>query len=189
MKSRVSELVEMSTDELYEEMVWVDWKSEEREVIEAFSEQLRPEDGLSYNDADSPTEITYRGQTYNNPLTSTPSDRYVTIFSIAEIVKPDYHIYTETDSCDGDTHGFLVLSDAQLEELRSIYAKWFKKRLRPLVLGIDGFSGYNVPYHGNESNGDPKLAEKFEEFNAKLMKRHERLMERVYGTRPFWKFW
>ncbi len=189
MQIRIEDLVVMSTEDLYEQMVWIDWRSEEREVIEGFSEQLASEDQLSCNESDHPTVILYRGQAYPNPLTSTPADRYVTIFSVAEIIKPDYRIYTETESCDGDTHGFFIFTDAELSALKTNHAAWFKKRLEPLALGIDGFSGFNVPYYGNESNGDPNLSEKFDKTRAAIMKRHERIMERSSGKRPFWKFW
>ncbi len=187
MQSRLEKLVAMSTEDLYDHMVWIDWRSEEREVIEGFSEQLSSEDQLSCNDSDNPTTIFYRGQTYPNPLTSTPADRYVTIFSVAEIIKPDYHIYTETESCDGDTHGFFIFTDTELRELKTTYSVWSKKRLVPLTLGIDGFSGFNVPYYGNESSGDPGLAEKFAKADAAIMKRHQRIMERLSGKKPFFE--
>ncbi|MFC0682553.1 hypothetical protein ACFFGH_32380 [Lysobacter korlensis] len=189
----ICELVELDGDDLYDQMIWIDWRSFESEVIDSFSERLPAEDRLGYTNEETPTAITYRGKAYRNPLTSTPSDRYVTIFSIAEILKPEYHIYTEKESCDGDTHGFFLFTDAEFSELCTEHAAWVKDRLRPLALGIDGFSGFNIPYFGNESHGDPDLAQKFERLHTKMHARHERLLkkitEQLEGKRPFWKFW
>jgi hypothetical protein len=191
----IDRLVTLDEDELQDAFVWIDWRSFEREVLDGFSEQLDPEDALGYADEDSPTEVSYRGLSYTIPLTVSGCDRYVTIHSVAEIIKDRYTIFAEADSASGsDTHGFLILPNADAARLCAEHGGWVKRHLSELALGIDGFSGIKIPYTGREDN-NPEIDEDLARQRAADEKRRRATEARIARLRgegekkPFWKFW
>ncbi|KRA72039.1 hypothetical protein ASD78_16900 [Lysobacter sp. Root667] len=170
MRIPLATLVTLDEDELSEALIWIDWRSFESEVVSGFSDELDEADAIGMLDEDDPRELVHRGQTYLIPLTESGRDRYVMIASIAEILKDRYTVFVHSDSYGGaDTHGFLVLTNAEAAQARQHHSDWLERSFEPLPLAIDGFSGKAIPYFGfvppPESNDAPA------------------------DKKPFWKFW
>ena len=170
MRIPLETLVTLAEDELSEALIWIDWRSFESEVVTGFSDQLDEADAIGMLDEDDPRELVQRGRTYRIPLTESGRDRYVMIASIAEILQDRYTVFVHSDSYGGaDTHGFLVLSNAEAGQARQDHADWLERSFEPLPLGIDGFSGKAIPYLGFVPPPEPGAA--------------------PADKKPFWKFW
>ena len=130
---------------------WIDWRAFESQVVEAFAAKLEPGDSLTFREREDGVVLPIRnGVEYRVPLTGTGSDRYVMIHSLAEILKDRYAVLVPVDNAQADTHGFLVLTHAELEELHAHHGKWMDENLEPLRPGLDFFSGLEVPWYGHE---------------------------------------
>lgn len=147
MRTPLATLVALDEDELSDALIWIDWRSFESEVVTGFSDELAEDDAIGMLDEDEPRELVHRGATYAIPLTESGRDRYVMIASVARILKDRYSVFVHSDSYRGsDTHGFLVLNNAEAEAARRQHADWLSQHFEPLPLGIDGFSGQPIPY-------------------------------------------
>jgi hypothetical protein len=170
MRIPLETLVTLDEDELSDALIWIDWRSFESEVVTGFSDELDEADAIGMVDEDDPRELVLRGETYRIPLTESGRDRYVMIASVAEILKDRYSVFVHSDSYgDADTHGFLVLTDAEAARARQHHAEWLERSFEPLPLGIDGFSGKAIPYLGSVPPPEPSDA--------------------ATDKKPFWKFW
>lgn len=147
----IDQLAALEGEDANEVFAWVDWKAEEREVVEAFAEQLVDGDELAYREHDGRTTPIYNGVQYPVPLTGTGSDRYVMVFSLAEILKERYAVFRHAD-CLGDTHGFLLLTHEEAADLARRFPKWQRKHLETMSMGVDGFSGLDLPWYGHEDH-------------------------------------
>lgn len=185
-------LVALDEEDLQERFCWIDWRSEEREVVEGFSEYMAAEDALTCVDEDDARTIVWRGDTFAIPLTESGSDRYVMIHSVAEIVKDRYTVWGDPESIGGsDTHGFLILSNAVSDALVAQHPAWVAQHLRRLDPGMDEFNGIRVPWFGHETH-NPHFARD----RAALQDQQtelKRMLADAFNTgakkKPFWKFW
>lgn len=185
-------LVVLDEEDLQERFCWIDWRSEEREVVEGFSEYMAAEDALTCVDEDDARTIAWRGDTFAIPLTESGSDRYVMIHSVAEIVKERYTVWGDPESIGGsDTHGFLILSNAVSDALVAQHPAWVAQHLRRLDPGMDEFNGIRVPWFGHEAH-NPDFARD----RAALQDQQtelKRMLADAFDTgakkKPFWKFW
>ncbi len=188
----IAALVALDDAALQDRFCWIDWRSEESEVVEGFSEAMAAEDALTCVDGEDARTIAWRGETFAIPLTGTGSDRYVTIHSIAEIVKHRYTVWGDPESIGGsDTHGFLILSNTVSDALVARHPAWVAQHLRRLDPGMDEFNGIRVPYFGNEAHNPD-----FQHDRAALQAQQtalERVVADALGAgakkKPFWKFW
>lgn len=170
MRIPLTTLTTLDEDALSEALIWIDWRSFESEVVTGFSDELDEADAIAMLDEDEPRELAHRGTSYAVPLTESGRDRYVMIASIAEILKDRYTVFVHSESYGGsDTHGFLVLPNAEVALARQRHADWLSRSFEPLPLGIDGFSGKAIPYLGHTpaDSGTETPARK----------------------KPFWKVW
>ena len=146
---------------------WVDHRSFESEVVEAFAWQLDEGDVLTFVEDEQQRVTPVRnGVPMPVPLTLTGSDRYVMAYSLAQILEDRYEVFQEEDGWGSDTHGFLVLTHADAAALRARHRKWMDKVLKPLQpYGVDGFSGLDVPWYGHEDAAPDFVAKrrKFDE--------------------------
>jgi hypothetical protein len=185
-------LVALDEEDLQERFCWIDWRSEEREVVEGFSEYMTAEDALTCVDEYDARTIVWRGETFAIPLTETGSDRYVMIHSVAEIVKDRYTVWGDPESIGGsDTHGFLILSNAVSDALMAQHPAWVAQHLRRLDPGMDEFNGIRVPWFGHETH-----APDFEREHGAVQAQQAELKRMVAEAidagakkKPFWKFW
>lgn len=143
--------------------IWVDHRAEETEILDEISARIAPEDALIVGDySDSGLPVTYRGAALEIPLTLSPHDRYVAISSAAELLKERYRMFLLASSLSDDTHGLLVVSNAEAD-------RWgpLPTHLVPLDLGFDYFNQIRVPYIGHtdeapqfEADRDQSAAER-----------------------------
>jgi hypothetical protein len=172
LQARVTRIPESEDayDAYSEAFGWIDRKSRESEVVDAFAWQLDEGDVLAYREEPDGSVVPIRnGMEYRVPLTRTGSDRYVMILSLAEILRDRYAVFVEAEGAAGsDTHGVLVLPHAQVAEQERAHPSWIGEHLAPLA-GVDGFSGVAVPYYGHE-----EAAPEFSRQRARLEHRAER---------------
>lgn len=160
---KAAQLVAMSEDDLDEFTGWIDWRSEEEEVVYAVQEHTG-----------EPLESTWEGDdfllkwgdsTFKIPLTMSSVDRYVAINSLAEILKEKYQFFLRVGYDGSDTHGLLVVDKECAAELEQNHADWLRENFEKLKPGIDHFSGLKIPYYGNENN-NPKLQDELDDAEA-----------------------
>ena len=157
MTISVRELVSLDAEERSERFVWIDWRSFETEVIEGIIGFLGEDEALDFQEGeDGGITVLYNARRFAIPLTHTGSDRYVMISSMAEILKDSYVFWLDRESAEGaDTHGFLLLTHAQSEELRRVHADWAAEHLLAFEPGFDHFHGIKVPFlHHPDHNPD-----------------------------------
>jgi hypothetical protein len=166
----------MSEDALDDHISWIDWRSEEEEVISAVQEQTNePLDAIwSEGEYDGDFLVKWGESIFKIPLTISRVDRYVAICSLAEILKDKYTFFLR-DGFDGsDTHGLLVVSNECADELQTNFSHWLNDYLHPLELGVDHFSGLSIPYYGHEDN-NPRLRVELEEIQQAEVEFREQL--------------
>ena len=161
----------MPEEALDKHISWIDWRSTEEEVVGAIRDQIMkplefvwPEEGCEGN-----YFIKWKGLAFALPLTISSVDRYVTICSLAEILKEEYTFFLRNGFDASDTHGLLVVSNESSDVLRESHSAWLNQNFTQLVLGIDQFSGLTIPYYGKENN-NPQLASELVELE-KMMER------------------
>ncbi|MBK8070687.1 MAG: hypothetical protein IPK34_01120 [Ramlibacter sp.] len=125
--------------------VFVDHREEETSIVEYVSAQLAPEDALEVDEDDGQITVRHRGQAHAIPLQFSPHDRYVMISSLAELLAGRYRFFVLKPSLDGDTHGLLVVPEADAQGWPTV-----PDHLLPLDKGYDYFGGIRVPYLNHE---------------------------------------
>ena len=170
MRVPLETLVALDDDGLFESLIWIDWRSFESDVVDAFSQELPDSDAITCVDDEDPREIVHRGTTYPIPLTLSGKDRYVMICSIIELLKDRYTVFVDRESYRGaDTHGFLLLTNEEATTAARQHGDWLNRTFERVQPGVDGFSGKTVPYLGHAL---PDVA-----------------TTGSAGRKPFWKFW
>jgi hypothetical protein len=203
MTLKAIELTSLSSEGLADAIAWIDWRSEETEIVETIANQLDTPDTLSFSvDGESITVI-FNGNEFPIPLTNTGSDRYVMLCSIGEILKDRYVIWLEAETLEGsDTHGVVLVAKEQSQLLMTSHATWMSEHLRELIPGLDRFNNLKIPYFGNEQN-NPNFQTEWQKYDqdtkamvAKLREqRDEKSIKEMTKTstkaavKPWWKFW
>lgn len=124
----------------------VDWRADNREVIEQFAERLARGDALSTRYDDSGLYATYNGAEFRIPLTGSGADRYVTIGSVMAILAARYELRRFTFSVGSDTHSFLLLLREDWARLEKESRTWVEATFEAVPPGEDGFGGGEIPY-------------------------------------------
>lgn len=185
---KAKDLLALDDEELSEAFEWIDWRSFESEVVEAFNAQLPPADHFEMEDEESCKLLRHRGKEYQIPLTETGSDRYVMICSLAEILAGRYQVVQHNETLGDDTHGIMVLGHDDHAFLKQNHKKWFERYMVDLLKGLDGFSGLDIPYYGNEEVMD-SFRSKREKMDQKTQERREKSLSKLSQKPPWWKFW
>lgn len=136
-----------------EALVWIDHREEEDALLRAFAERLPADDGLVPFWRDDQLWLRWRGAEHRIPLTFSAVDRYVALHSLATLLTPDYRLLVQRDSLESDTHGLLLMPEAEWQGLDAAARARLDAGFAPLEPGIDGFSGLRVPYLGHEDEG------------------------------------
>ena len=147
-----STLTSLKGEDLDAAFAWIDWRSSEQEVIAAFADHLGDEWTLGFKAGDENPVLTVQGADYIIHLTGADSDRYIMLSSLAEIFRKTHVVWLHKGSMEDDTHGILVLSKDQSDELEERHAVWVEQHLLPLRKGLDAFNGLDIPYYGHEDN-------------------------------------
>jgi hypothetical protein len=158
-----TELTAKFEEDLDDCIAWIDWRSEEEEVVQAVQEQIAESLDCSWEGDEFFVHV--NGEKLRIPLTFSRCDRYVTISSLAEILKEKYVFFLRDGYQGNDTHGLLIVTKECAADLRGKYGTWLNKYFGELVPGIDNFSGLRVPYLGNE-NHNPNLRAELEAMHA-----------------------
>ena len=164
---------------------WIDWRSSIDDVAEIFQMQIGDGAAISLIESEGETpSVSVSGETYPIPLTGTESDHYVLICSLAEVLRDTHEVWAHKASLQDDTHGLLVLTKEQSDELKEHHTAWVEQHLFPLPLGVDQFSGVAIPYYGHEDNAPGFEGERQaidharNERNAKIKADTEKYMDR-----------
>jgi hypothetical protein len=87
--------VKLEEDALNEYISWIDWRSEDEEVVEAVQRQTGETLEVLWTKDDSQSNfmVKWDDVLYKIPLTFSRVDRYVTICSLGEILKNKYRFF------------------------------------------------------------------------------------------------
>jgi hypothetical protein len=127
--------------------VFLDHRELESSIVAGVAEHLAPEHAVTAREDGEELFVAYRGREHRIPLTMSPSDRYVTVSSLAELLKDHYRFFALLPSHDTDTHGLLVVPTAQAQAWGPLPG-----HLAPLRLGFDYFRQLQIPYLDHEDS-------------------------------------
>lgn len=151
MDITASYLVNLDKATFYQkEILWIDHRSEEEEIVECVSSRIS--DSLSAYWEDDELWLNIESQKIKLPLTFSKHDRFITISSLAELLKQKYTFWLVKDHIEDDTIGLLVLANDISKTLKSKYFDWTNENLVELDPGYDYFNKIEVPYVGNLEN-------------------------------------
>ena len=107
---------------------WVDAREPENEIVEACETRLRT-GSLSAELAGDHSEmfIIYNQKRLKVPLTGSPQDRHITIFSLNRILNPDYEVRFFTPSGEMDSLAFVALPIETWWQLEHHYGAFVAK--------------------------------------------------------------
>lgn len=160
-------------EDLEAECVIVDHRSEDSEIVESVASWIHPDNGsLQWEEEDEAAYLIWRGEKQRIPLTYTSHDRYVTISSIAYILRDVYDLWLLKERLGDDTHSLLLLPKADSSKLEASHPQWTADTLVRLDLGYDYFGKIRVPYVQNE-NHNPH----FLEDAARIGEEHRKFVE------------
>lgn len=152
-------LVEGTFEELEDECVIVDHRSDDRETAESLAAFIHTDNGtLQWEEDDGNAYLSWRTARQRIPLTHTTHDRYVTISSVAYVLRESYDLWLLRDRLGDDTHSVLLLSKADSAKLEAAHPRWSADTLERLELGYDYFNKIRVPFAGNEDH-NPRFLE------------------------------
>jgi hypothetical protein len=157
------ELTVMTEDDLDDCVDWIDWRAEEEEVVEAV--QARISETLTCSWDDEEFFVYLDNKKLKIPVTLSRCDRYVTISSLAEILKAKYVFFLRNGHEGDDTHGLLIVPIDCVPVMRGKHGDWFSENFGELERGTDHFSGLRIPYFGHENN-NPQLREELDAMQA-----------------------
>jgi hypothetical protein len=152
----LQDLPSLEFEVLEAQTIAIDWRSGESEILEAISKSVDESGELTSVFKGEQLFFSWRNTEYKVPLTYTHHDRYVTLSSVAEVLKNEYQFWLLTDRLRDDTHSLLILPMADSIALEKENSKWVIETLTKFIPGTDYFSKLQVPYFGNESN-NPKF--------------------------------
>jgi len=116
----------------------VDWREEDDAII-AYCESILRTGSLSAEvvdiDADPGFElyIEYAGKRTRVPLVVGPEDRHLTLYSLNQILAPDYEVRVCVDSQGSDTLAFLPLRATHWSELERTYGAKVTEHFRRIA--------------------------------------------------------
>jgi uncharacterized protein (DUF433 family) len=123
----------------------IDHRDEDEGIVLGISERLAEDDAIVPGDlVEGGMSVVYRGTNHIVPIAYSPHDRYITISSVAEILRERYSFFVHTPSLASDTHALLIADRAEAVGWRAL-----PSHLAPLDLGFDYFGGIRVPYLGH----------------------------------------
>ena len=174
MSLSAKELVNLDEEDFHEEeIIWIDHRSCEDEIIEYIAEKLDIAISPVWKGEELWVEMS--GKEWKVPLTFTRHDRYVALSSLAEILKDDFTFWLLKDSLEDDTHGLLLTSNQVSVELMAHHSSWLNSQLEKMSPGYDYFSGTDVPCLNKENNNpnfndeSQALDESLKEYKAELI--------------------
>lgn len=145
-------------EELEAECAIVDHRSDDREIVESLASFIHVSKGaLVWVDDGADAYLTWHGAKHRIPLTHSSHDRYVTVSSVAFVLREMYDLWQLKDRLADDTHSILLLSTSDSAQLETVYPDWTRDTLVRLDLGYDYFSKIRVPFAANE-NHNPRFA-------------------------------
>ncbi|HYD87337.1 MAG TPA: hypothetical protein VEA80_07670 [Vitreimonas sp.] len=176
--------------------IWLDHDAEETWLVEEVAARLRRGDELCVAEQDGGLLIRWRGADHVSPLTYSPHDRYITLSSLAELLKPAYRFLLLKETLSESQHGVLVrpAEEAPAE---------LPPHLIPLQQGLDYFEPgpLTIPYLDHPAPGFVAQSRALAgervaagEEMLGLLKRDPEVQRalkalRREAGRPWWKFW
>ncbi|PMN70505.1 hypothetical protein [Enterovibrio norvegicus] len=175
----IDEVSEMSEEIIDEELIIVDWREYDDAIVEMIAEKVGSTDQMSAELLDEELWVCFNDERYKLPLTMSGHDRYVTISSLAWLLREKYDFWLMATNIEDDTHQILITSKVESEKLSKEYKEFVKNQLVQLQIGFDYFNCVDIPYLENENNATIVLPDHKEQVvaTAELEKK------------PWWKLW
>jgi hypothetical protein len=113
----------------------VDWREEDDAIVE-YCESVLGTGSLSAELVDIDDDpgfelyITYAGDRAKVPLVAGPEDRHITLYTLNQVLAPDYEVRVCVDSNVSDTLAFLPLAATDWSALESKYGEAVAERFK-----------------------------------------------------------
>ena len=165
-KEEVEELI-------FQAFIPVDAAHDELEIVLRVAEKVKATNQLEGERVDDQLWVTLNNERYQLPLTSSGCDQYVTLSSLAYLLKEQYDFWIlQSDQASG-SHLLLVANKSDSEEMKKNNPQIIPEPLRPMKLGHDYFLDIEIPYLHHENNNP-----NFENERDNIIKEGVRLRER-----------
>jgi hypothetical protein len=135
--------------------VTVEIGNEEDGIVSGFAEFLAPQHPLTSRTDDDQFIATYGGRDYVVPLSYSTHDIYITVSSLAEILRGEYAVFVDRTTVGESFNNLVVAALATLDQRGPL-----PPHLVPLQVGFDYFTGdpaagaaLAVPYVGHAAPG------------------------------------
>ena len=182
-------------DNIASQFAWIDWRSGEEEIVEAVCDLLQNGEELTANWNDDRLVVNYNGAPVEVPLTMTRHDRYVTISSLAHLLRAEYDFWLLKYHLEDDTHAILITTKTETQQLEA-HRELVSELLEQLRFGYDYFNKIEVPYldhHDNNPNFKAQ-SEEIDRRNAEIEREGREFIEAMrrewnQPKTPWWKFW
>jgi hypothetical protein len=142
------EIIPIANPSIESRIIWIDHRDENDEIVEQVSALVNSKVKSQWKE--DKLYILYDGQKFEIPLTFTGADRYITVSSLAELLKDTYSFWVVSDSLKDDTQGLLVIEKDGVLSQEESHLKWFYETFSELKRGYDYFNGISIPYLGHE---------------------------------------
>ncbi len=169
----VDEVSETSEEIIDEELIIIDWRECDDAIIELIAEKVSRTEQISAEFVGDELWVSFNDERHKLPLTMSGHDRYVTISSLAWLLRDKYDFWLLASNIEDDTHQILITSTVESAKLNEEYKEFVDNQLVQLQIGFDYFNCVDIPYLENENNATISLPEQKEQ----------------ELTKPWWKLW
>ncbi|TCI01300.1 hypothetical protein EZV61_18675 [Corallincola luteus] len=175
----IDEVSETSEEIIDEELIIIDWREYDDAIVETIAEKVSSTDQMSAELLDGELWVYFNDERYKLPLTMSGHDRYVTISSLAWLLRDKYDFWLMAINIEDDTHQILITSKVESEKLNDEYKEFVKNQLVQLQIGFDYFNCVDIPYLEHENNATIV----FPDHKAQELAKTE------LEKKPWWKLW
>jgi len=181
----------VSQDEIGDEFLWFGWLQQEEGLVTALGWKLKSHDNLIAEWRGDQFWISLNDEQHLFPLSCDEHNTYITISSIAHLLRKRYDFWLVKYLLSADMHALLITTKSETEELVSNHSRAMSRWFIPLQLGHDYFSGIDVPYLHHENHNPlfekqrDAIAPVIAKINKEIANKGARVRE-VHKQREIW---
>ncbi|MCK0102616.1 hypothetical protein [Pseudohalocynthiibacter sp. F2068] len=181
----------ISQDDVGDEFLWFGWLQQQEGLVTPLGWKLKAHDNLIAEWRGDQFWINLNDEQHRFPLSCDAHKTYITISSIAYLLRERYDFWLVKYLMGADTHALLITTKTETEELASNHSRAMSRWFIPLQLGHDYFSGIDVPYLDHE-NHNPLFEKQRDAIAPVIVKIHEEIANKgarvreVHKQRELW---
>ena len=113
----------------WDSVIWIDWREDDEYIVGSIANKVPLE--YEVQSTTLPREIDillkYQGMQVKIPYAQEYTDRDTTLFTIADVIQPDYDLRWYMPSLGSDTLGFCILSAKDWQVLEETYGEAYTR--------------------------------------------------------------